>query len=57
MKTMFTLMNHPLNKEQKSDAKQNLKVNKFINISDDGWANISPSEISVKSSVSGYKKY
>lgn len=55
MKTFFTLMNHTLTSEQEEDARKNLNVDKFINITDARWSDIDPSEKSVIEFVEAYK--
>ena len=54
MKTFFTL-NHTLTSEQEEDARKNLNVDKFINITDAMWSDIDPSEKSVIKFVEAYK--
>ena len=55
MKTLFTLINHTLTSEQEEDARKNLNVDKFINITDASWSDIDPSEKSVIKIVEIYK--
>ena len=55
MKTFFTLINHTLTSEQEEDARKNLNVDKFINITDARWSDIDPSEKSVIEFVEAYK--
>ncbi|WP_297988410.1 CRISPR-associated protein Csx20 [uncultured Campylobacter sp.] len=55
MKTLFTLINHTLTSEQEEDARKNLNVDKFINITDARWSDIDPSEKSVIEFVEAYK--
>lgn len=55
MKTLFILMNHTLTLEQEEDARKNLNVDKFINITDARWSDIDPSEKSVIKFVEAYK--
>lgn len=55
MKTLFTLINHTLTPEQEEDARKNLNVDKFINITDASWSDIDPSEKSVIKIVEIYK--
>ena len=55
MKTLFTLMNHALTREQEEDARKNLNVDKFINIADASWSDIDPSEKSIIKFVEVYK--
>jgi uncharacterized protein MJ1673 len=55
MKTFFTLINHTLTSEQEEDARKNLNVDKFINITDAMWSDIDPSEKSVIKFVEAYK--
>lgn len=55
MKTFFTLMNHTLTSEQEEDARKNLNVDKFINITDAMWSDIDPSEKSIIKFVEVYK--
>lgn len=55
MKTLFILINHTLTSEQEEDARKNLNVDKFINITDAMWSDIDPSEKSVIKFVEVYK--
>lgn len=55
MKTLFTLINHTLTSEQEEDARKNLNVDKFINITDAMWSDIDPSEKSIIKFVETYK--
>ena len=55
MKTLFTLINHTLTSEQEEDARNNLNVDKFINITDAMWSDIDPSEKSIIKFVETYK--
>ena len=55
MKTLFTLINHTLTLEQEEDARKNLNVDKFINITDAMWSDINPSEKSIIKFVETYK--
>lgn len=55
MKTLFTLINHTLTREQEEDARKNLNIDKFINIVDASWSDIDPSEKSVIKFVEAYK--
>ena len=55
MKTLFTLINHALTREQEEDARKNLNVDKFINIADASWSDIDPSEKSVIKFIETYK--
>ena len=55
MKTLFTLINHTLTSEQEEDARNNLNVDKFINIADASWSDIDPSDKSVIKFVETYK--
>ena len=55
MKTFFTLMNHTLTREQEEDARKNLNINKFINITDAMWSDIDPSGKSIIKFVEVYK--
>ena len=55
MKTLFTLINHTLTLEQEEDARKNLNVDKFINITDAMWSDIDPSEKSIIKFVETYK--
>ena len=47
MKTLFMLINHALTPEQEEDARKNLNIDKFVNITDARWSDIDPSEKSV----------
>ena len=55
MKTFFTLINHTLTSEQEEDARRNLNVDKFVNITDARWSDIDPSEKSVIKIIETYK--
>ena len=55
MKTLFILMNHTLTLEQEEDAKENLKIEKFVNIADAKWSDIDPFEKSVVNVINIYK--
>ena len=55
MKTLFTLINHTLTREQEEDARKNLNIDKFINIVDVSWSDIDPSEKSVIKFIETYK--
>ena len=55
MKILFMLMNHALTREQEEDARKNLNVDKFINITDAMWSDINPSEKSIIKFVETYK--
>ena len=55
MKILFTLINHTLTLEQEEDARKNLNVDKFINITDARWSDIDPSGKSVIKFVEAYK--
>lgn len=55
MKTLFILINHTLTSEQEEDARKNLNVDKFINITDAMWSDIDPSEKSIIKFVEVYK--
>ena len=55
MKTLFTLINHTLTSEQEEDARRNLNVDKFVNITDARWSDIDPSEKSTIKFVEVYK--
>jgi uncharacterized protein MJ1673 len=55
VKTLFTLINHTLTLEQEEDARKNLNVDKFINITDAMWSDINPSEKSIIKFVETYK--
>ena len=55
MKTLFTLINHTLTSEQEEDARKNLNVDKFINITDARWSDIDSSEKSIIKFVEVYK--
>ena len=48
-------MNHALTPEQEEDARENLKIIKFINIADVKWSDIDPFEKSVLNIVNIYK--
>ena len=55
MKTLFILMNHTLTPEQEEDAKENLKIEKFVNIADAKWSDIDPFEKSILNVINIYK--
>ena len=55
MKTLFMLINHALTPEQEEDARKNLNIDKFVNITDARWSDIDPSEKSVIKFVEAYK--
>ena len=55
MKILFTLINHTLTLEQEEDARENLDVDKFVNIADARWSDIDPSDKSVIKFVETYK--
>jgi len=55
VKTLFTLINHTLTLEQEEDARKNLNVDKFVNITDAMWSDINPSEKSIIKFVETYK--
>ena len=48
-------MNHTLTLEQEEDAKENLKIEKFVNIADAKWSDIDPFEKSVVNVINIYK--
>ncbi|WP_187424149.1 CRISPR-associated protein Csx20 [Campylobacter concisus] len=48
-------MNHTLTPEQEEDARENLKIMKFINIADAKWSDIDPFEESVRNIINIYK--
>lgn len=56
MKKMFVLINHDLTQEQKSQALKVFGVEDIINIADDTWSNISPSDENILYVLNRYKK-
>jgi uncharacterized protein MJ1673 len=56
MKKMFVLINHNLTQEQKSQALKVFGVEDIINIADDTWSNISPSDENILYVLNRYKK-
>lgn len=56
MKKMFVLINHNLTQEQKSQALKVFGVEDIINIADDAWSNISPSDENILYVLNTYKK-
>lgn len=56
MKKMFVLINHNLTQEQKSQALKVFGVEDIINIADDTWSNISPSDENILYVLNTYKK-
>lgn len=56
MKKMFVLINHDLTQEQKSQALKVFGVEDIINIADDAWSNISPSDENILYALNTYKK-
>lgn len=56
MKKMFVLINHDLTQEQKSQALKVFGVEDIINIADDTWSNISPSDENILYALNTYKK-
>ena len=55
MKTLFILINHALTPDQEEDARNNLNVDKIVNIADARWSDIDPSEKSITKFVESYK--
>ena len=56
MKKMFVLISHGLTQEQKSQALKVFGVENIINIADDAWSNISPSDENILYVLNRYKK-
>ena len=56
MKKMFVLINHNLTEEQKDQALKVFGVEDIINIADDAWSNISPSDENILYVLNRYKK-
>ncbi|WP_107830874.1 CRISPR-associated protein Csx20 [Campylobacter concisus] len=56
MKKMFVLISHDLTQEQKSQALKVFGVEDIINIADDAWSNISPSDENILYVLNKYKK-
>ena len=53
---MFVLINHNLTEEQKDQALKVFGVEDIINIADDAWSNISPSDENILYVLNRYKK-
>ena len=56
MKKMFVLISHGLTQEQKSQALKVFGVENIINIADDAWSNISPSDENILYVLNRYIK-
>lgn len=56
MKKMFVLINHNLTEEQKDQALRVFGVENIVNIADDAWSNINPSDENILGALSAYKK-
>ena len=56
MKKMFVLINHDLTQEQKSQALKVFGVENIVNIADDAWSSINPSDENILGALSVYKK-
>ena len=56
MKKMFVLISHVLTQEQKSQALKVFGIEDIINIADDAWSNISPSDENILYVLNKYKK-
>ncbi|MDR0676857.1 MAG: hypothetical protein LBF97_07470 [Elusimicrobiota bacterium] len=56
MKKLFTLINHNLLESQLAEAKEVLKIDEIVNLSDSTWASIDPYEEKVADKLNAYKK-
>lgn len=56
MKKMFVLISHNLTEEQKDQALRVFGVENIVNIADDAWSNINPSDENILDALSAYKK-
>ncbi|MDR0407648.1 MAG: hypothetical protein LBH45_01845 [Campylobacteraceae bacterium] len=56
MKKLFMLMNHEMLQSQIKEAREILKVDEIINLSDKVWANIDPNKEKIANDLSAYKK-
>ena len=56
MKKMFVLINHNLTEEQKDQALRVFGVENIVNIADDAWSNINPSDENILYVLNRYKK-
>ncbi|MDR0579379.1 MAG: hypothetical protein LBG21_02140 [Campylobacteraceae bacterium] len=55
MKKLFILMNHDLLESQIKEAKEILKVDEIVNLSDKSWASIDPCEEKITDYLITYK--
>lgn len=53
---MFVLINHNLTEEQKDQALRVFGVENIVNITDDAWSSINPSDENILGALSVYKK-
>ena len=56
MKKMFVLINHNLTEGQKAQAFKVFGVEKIVNVTDDAWSNINPSDENILHVLDIYKK-
>jgi len=56
MKKMFVLINHNLTEEQKDQALGVFGIESIVNIADDAWSSINPSDENIVDALSVYKK-
>ena len=56
MKKMFVLINHNLTEEQKDQALKTFGIEDIVNITDDAWSSINPSDENILGALSAYKK-
>lgn len=56
MKKMFVLISHNLTEEQKDQALRVFGVENIVNIADDAWSSINPSDENILDALSVYKK-
>lgn len=53
---MFVLINHNLTEEQKDQALKTFGIEDIVNITDDAWSSINPSDENILCALSAYKK-
>ena len=56
MKKMFVLISHNLTEEQKNQALKTFGVESIVNITDDAWSSINPSDENILDALNAYKK-
>ncbi|MDR2080645.1 MAG: hypothetical protein LBP54_02005 [Campylobacteraceae bacterium] len=56
MKKLFILMNHNLMESQIKEAKEVLKIDEIIDLSDSTWANIDPDKEKITYELTAYKE-